>query len=282
MYHPFVTRVAASMVVRRERMLPLRGEVLVSTGSRVEPSDIVASAILPSGIQLLNVAKALSIGNEDLARHLRVNVGDLVAEGDVLAAARGPTSFLRRTFRSPIRGMVVAIAKGRLLVQSSRTTVELEAHYKGTVINVMSGLGAIIEAHGALVQAIWGSGEEGFGLLRVVVDDPAQSIDAEAIDVSCRDAVLVGGSFIGEEALYRAQEMHVEGIVVGGLDAGLLELASSMPFPVIVTEGMGRFAIATPIFEEWSARKLSSMSPMRPGSRLWNPVPNSSWDSARW
>jgi hypothetical protein len=249
MYHPFVTRVARSMVVRRERMLPLRGEVLVGTGSRVEPSDIVASAMLPSGIHLLNVAKALSISNEDLPRHLRVNVGDLVAEGDVLAAARGPTPFFRRTFRSPIRGMVVAISKGRLLVQSSRSTLELEAHYKGTVINVMSGLGAIIEAHGALVQAIWGSGKEGFGLLKVVVKDPAESIDPEAIDVSCRDAVLVAGSFIGEEALDRAQEMQVEGIVVGGVDAGLLELACSMPFPVIATEGIGRIAIATPIFD---------------------------------
>lgn len=230
-------------------MLPLRGEVLVGKGSRVEPSDIVASAMLPSAVHLLNVAKVLSISTEDLDRYLRVSIGDLVAEGDIVVVGGGPSRLLRRSYRSPVSGVVAGISNGRLFILSSRTTLELEAHYKGTVINVMSELGAIIEVNGTLIQGIWGSGQEGFGVLRLMGSNPAQSVDPEAIDISCRGTILVGGSSVGEEALYRAQEIQVEGIVVGGLDAGLRELASSMPFPVIVTEGMGKFAISAPIFD---------------------------------
>ncbi len=249
MYHPLVTRVVPNMLMRRERMLPLRGEVLVGTGSWVEPSDIVASAILPSGIHLLNVAKVLSINNEDVAHHLRVSIGDHVTKGDIVATGGRASRFFTRKCRSPARGVVSDISYGRVLIESSHTTLELEAHYRGTVVNEMSGFGVIIEVNGALIQAIWGSGKEGFGVLRMVVGDPGQPIEPEAIDVSHRSAVLVGGSSIGEEAFYRAQEMQVAGIVVGGLKARLLELASSMPFPVIVTEGMGKLAISAPVFD---------------------------------
>ena len=248
-YHPFITRVVGSMVMRRERMLPLRGEVLVAAGTWVDPSDTVATAMLPSQLRLLNVAKALSVSSEDLARYLQVSGGEAVAVGDVLAAKGGRSRLFRRTYRSPVTGTVVGISNGRLLVQPSRSVLELEALYRGTVINVMSGLGAIIEVNGALIQGVWGSGHEGFGVLRTAVDDPTRAVDPEAIDVSCRGTVLVAGSSIGEEALYRAQETKVRGIVVGGLDAELQELASSMPFPVIVTEGMGAMAISTPIFD---------------------------------
>lgn len=248
-YHPFVTRVVANMEMRRDRMLPLRGEVFVATGSQVQPSDVLATAMLPSQLRLLNVARALSVNGEDLAHYLQVSVGESVAVGDVLAVKGGRSRLFRRAYRSPVTGTVIGISNGRLLVQSFRAILELQALYRGTVINVMSELGAIIEVHGALIQGVWGSGKEGFGVLRLAVEDPAQAIDPDAIDVSCGGTVLVAGSSIGEQALHRAQEMEVRGIVVGGLDAGLQASASFVPFPVIVTGGMGTMALSTPVFD---------------------------------
>lgn len=248
-YHPFVTRVVPNMLIRRERLLPLRGEVLVTTGQRVQPSNIIARTIVPSGIHLLNAAKALAVDSTDFSRHMRVGIGDRVAEGDVLAGGGGVSRFFGRAYRSPIGGVVAGTSNGRVLIQSSSSTLELAAHYRGTVINVMSGLGAIIEIRGALVQGVWGSDKEGFGVLKLVVDDPAKAIDPKAIDVTCRGTVLAGAFSVSEEALYRAQQMEIQGIVVGGLDTRLQDLVHSMPFPVVVTEGMGRFAICRPIFD---------------------------------
>ncbi len=248
-YHPLVTRVVPSMIMRRERMLPFRGQVLVSTGSGVEPSDIVATSILPSEVHLLNVARVLGIDSDDLTDHCRVSVGDQVAVGDVLAATGARAGLFGRTYRSPVRGIVAATANGRFLIQSSGDTLELKALYRGTVINVMSGLGAIIEVRGALIQGMWGSGKEGFGVLKLIAHNPDDQADLEAIDRSCRGTVVVAGSSIGEEALHRAEEVGVEGIVVGGFETGLEELSHSMTFPIVVTEGMGEFAISGPIFD---------------------------------
>lgn len=248
-YHPFVTRVSSNMAMRRERMLPVRGEVLVGTGSPLEPSDIVASTTLSSEMQLLSVAKGLGVSEEDFSRCLRVGVGDLVKEGDVLAAREGATRLFGRTYRSPISGVVTAISNGRLLIQSARSTLELKAHYRGTVLSVMSGLGVIVEVKGALIQGIWGTDEEGFGVLKLAVTGPGESMDPEAVDMSCRGTILVGACSVGEETLYRAREMEVEGILVGSLDAGLRELVHSMPFPLVVTEGFGKFPISLPIFD---------------------------------
>src|SRR4030065_595355 len=151
-YHPFVTRVVPGMVMRRGGMLPLRGEVLGSTGGRGGAAGVVGGA-----------------------------------------------------------------SHGRVLIQSDRRPLELVAHYQGTVINVMSGLGAIIEVRGALIQGIWGSDKAGVGVVKCLVDDPAQDLDPEAMDMSCRGSVLVGGRCPDESSLRRAKAMDVQGLGGGRL-----------------------------------------------------------------
>ena len=247
-YHPFVTRVVPNMVLRRERMLPFRGEVLVGTGSRVRPTDIIGRTAVPGETRLLNVAKALALDSSDLSPYVRVSIGDDVQVGDMLAAGGGASRLFGRGYRSPVAGMVAGISHGRILIQSTRSTLELPAHYRGTVINVMSGLGAIIEVKGALIQGIWGSDKEGFGVLNVMVDDPDQPIDHEGIDMSCRGTILVGASCVNERTLYRSQEAEVQGMVLGGLQTGLVDVAESIGYPVVVTEGMGEFPISDPVF----------------------------------
>jgi hypothetical protein len=248
-YHPFVTRVVPNMVMRRERMLPLRGEVLVGTGHRVHPTDVIGRTSVPSEVHLLNVARALSLASTDLGPYMRVAAGARVEEGDVLAAGSGASRLFGRSYRSPVTGVVAGVSNGRVLIQSDRQVLDLAAHYRGTVINVMSGLGAIIEVKGALIQGIWGSAKEGFGVLRVMVDDPSEAMDPAKMDMSCRNAVLVGSSSLDEETLLRARDVEVQGVIVGGVDTGLVDVVEAMPFPVVVTEGMGRFTISGPVFE---------------------------------
>jgi hypothetical protein len=248
-YHPFVTRVVPNMVMRRERMLPIRGEVLVGTGSRVRPTEIIARTATSGETHLLKVTRALALASTDLSPYLRVSVGDSIEEGDVLAAGSGASRLFGRSYRSPVAGVVAGISNGRVLVQSASSPLELAAHYRGAVINVMSGLGAIIEVKGALIQAIWGSGKEGFGVLKLMIDDPAEPLYPEAIDMNCRGTVLVVPSSVNEEILHRADDVEVQGMVVGGLDARLVSLADSLRYPVVVTEGMGEFPISAPVFD---------------------------------
>ena len=54
-------RVTENTVVRRERRLPLKGEVLVQKGQAVLAKTIVARTMLPGNVQTVNLASALSI-----------------------------------------------------------------------------------------------------------------------------------------------------------------------------------------------------------------------------
>jgi len=49
-------RVSELVRVRRERRLPLKGEVKVKAGEPVEPASVVACTELPGNVQTLNLA----------------------------------------------------------------------------------------------------------------------------------------------------------------------------------------------------------------------------------
>ena len=73
-------------------------------------------------------------------------------------------------------------------------------------------------------------------------------LTAEAVDLSHQGMILVGGIATDEEAFEPAQEFQVRGIVVGGLLPELLSHVEKLPFPVIVTEGIGAIPMSGPAF----------------------------------
>src|SRR6266540_3500132 len=54
-------RVTDNATLKRERRLPLRGNVLLGVGERVEPDTVVARTELPGNVQIVNVAAQLSL-----------------------------------------------------------------------------------------------------------------------------------------------------------------------------------------------------------------------------
>ena len=68
-------KVTGSTTLRRERKLPLPGDVLVQVGQRVSASDIVARTQLPGNVQAVNVANLLGVLPEDVEEFLTKPVG---------------------------------------------------------------------------------------------------------------------------------------------------------------------------------------------------------------
>jgi hypothetical protein len=249
MYYPLVTQATPLAVIKRERLLPMRGEVLVSIGARVESIDVVARTSSGGELHVVDVGKTLSVKSEDLDKYLLKALGDTVEEGEAIAAKGGGLIPLRRVCRSPVAGRIVAIDSGWVVLESRAETFELNALLKGTVVSVMPSLGVVIQTRGALVQGVWGAGGEAQGVLKMVAEDRKEKLVAEAIDVGCHGAIIVGGSSVDEEALQQAEQMQVRGIVVGSIGADLEEQASDFPCPVVATEGMGQVPMASVIFE---------------------------------
>ena len=247
-YYPPITRVMPSTTIRRERVLPVPGEVLVNPGARVDALSVVARAEVPGRYHILNVAEALRVSPETADRYIRPRPGQTVKARQVVAGRRVRLGLIPRLVRAPQAGVVIAVGGGRMLLETAGEPVEVRAYLPGTVVNVIPKMGALIETTGALIQGVWGVGGESFGVLRVLTEQPDQPLRAKSIDVSCHGAVLVGGSTIDQEALQQALELQVRGIVIGSLDPTLLEMAQRMPFPIVATEGLGQAPMAQPIF----------------------------------
>jgi hypothetical protein len=248
MYYPVETRVTPLTTIRRERILPARGEVLVQPGEFVGPADIVARCNLPGEVRVIDVSRDLGVQRDRTGRYLRKAEGDPLQAGDVLAAHGGILGRLRRTCRAPVAGSVLAVYKGLVLIEESATTFELAARLKGQVTNIMPDLGVVIATVGSLIQGVWSSGGESEGILKVLVDSPQKPLRAHAIDVSCHGTLLVGGRILDEKALEQAVEAKVRGIIAGSVNADLCPLLRSLPLPIMITEGFGTLPMAEPIF----------------------------------
>jgi hypothetical protein len=112
----------------------------------------------------------------------------------------------------------------------------------------MPNRGVVISAAGALIQAVWGSGGESGGVLKVLVDNPQRPLRARFIDVSCHGTVVVAGRILDEKALEQAAEAKVRGVIVGSVNADLCPFLESLPFPVLVTEGFGTLPMCGHVF----------------------------------
>lgn len=249
MYYPVASRITSLTTVRRERILPVPGHVLVGPGEMVGPADVIARCQLPGEVHVLDVCRAMRIPRARAARYMRKSVGDTVQVNDFLASPRGPLRRIRKGYRSPVDGEVIEIRDGLILIESTPATLELRAHVRGQVTNVMPNRGVVISVSGALIQGMWGSGGEAEGVLKMVVDNPQKPLRGRAIDVSCHGTVVVGGRILDGEVFEQAVEARVRGIIVGGMDAGLRQIVDILPFPVMLTEGFGALPMSQPVFD---------------------------------
>ncbi len=248
MYYVTETCITPSTAIRRERLLPARGDVLVRPGEQVGPADVVARCQIPGGLEVVDVGRALGLTRDRAARCVRKVVGDTVQANEVLASHGGLLGRLRPTCRAPVGGQIVAVREGLVLIEASPTNLELRAHLKGQVLSLMPGLGVVIGTTAALIQGVWGTGGESEGVLKVLVDNPRKPLRARNIDVSCHGTIVVGGSGLDDKALEQAIEAKVRGIVVGSLNADLCPLLKTLPFPVILTEGFGAHPMSQAAF----------------------------------
>lgn len=262
----------SSALARIERRLPSAGEVLVRVGQRVEPEEVVAKAYLPGIPQVINLARALTIAPALVERAMIREVGNKVAQGEVLARS---SRLGGRACLSPVSGKIEAVDSGTGYVTISPDPVqhELQATVRGLVMEVIPNLGVRIETPAAQVYGVFGVGAERSGVLRLLVTDPAEPIRPEMIDARSAYAIIIGGNGITAAALRRAAQEQVRGVIVGGIDEAELRAflgwssiaawrtgggawylpanSAGRPYDLtlVVTEGFGERPMSTPLFE---------------------------------
>ena len=244
--------------IKKDRRLPIKGEVHKNLGDIVEADEIVAETKLPGNVHMLKVANRLNITPADINDALSVNEGDSVKKGELIAETQGLFGFFKTSLQSPISGTIESISDvtGQIVIREKPLPVEVDAYISGRVSEIIKDEGVTVESDAAYVQGIFGIGGEARGDLEIVSGSRDSELTIEDIKESHSGKIIVGGSFIGLEAYKKALKLKVRGIVVGGFNYYDLEEVlgyrlgvaitgtENLDTSLVVTEGYGNIKMS--------------------------------------
>lgn len=242
-----VTHMLPMTKIRRARMLPASGEVLVRMDQKVNANDVVARCMLPGKHVIIDLYRALGISAKTpLETITDRKSGERLQKGDVIAqTGKG----FKRIVRAPADCFIVTMAGGNALLEMFSPPFELKAGMEGIVREVKPERGIVLEASGTLIQGVWGNGQIGSGLLLVPLRKNDDEMTRAWLDVTLRGAVVTGSFCSQADALQAAAELPVKGLILSSMTADLIPLAKSMPFPIILIEGFGKLPLSSHAFE---------------------------------
>ena len=265
-YTPGLT-VTEETVIKRRRLLPLPGKVLVQVGDRVQANQSVARAELPGKVYPLNLANLLSIAPDEIREYLVKKEGESIQKDEILAENKPFIKWFKTEIRSPITGTVESLSTvtGQVLLREPPRVLDVLGYVDGSVVEVQPKQGVTVEATCTLIQGIFGIGGETWGTVFVAAKSPDDVLTPNQLTADMKGKIVVGGSFLPAETLTKAKEIGLAGLVVGGIhDKDLRALlgydlgvaitgTEQVGFTLILTEGFGTIPMAQKTFALLSA-----------------------------
>jgi len=236
-----VSHTLALTTIVRKRQLPVHGEVIAKLNQRVLANNVVAEAEYSHKHHLIDVARILGITPKAAEKKTKdIQVGQNLSAGTVVASGGG---LIPNAIKVEHSGRVVAVGGGQILLDISGKELELLAGISGEVIELIPDRGVVIQEVGALIQGVWGNGRVNSGTLHVLAENPAHILEASQMDISIRSFVILAGSCQDAKSLKAAADITARGLILSSLHPSLLELARKMPYPIIVTDTIGKQAM---------------------------------------
>jgi hypothetical protein len=278
--------VTALTTLSARRELPVKGDMKVTVGQKVNVNDVVGESVKEGELYLIKVAEELGIEADKAVEVLLKKIGEPVTEGEKIAIHRGLFGLFSSEVISPVTGVVefISAKSGHVGVRMPSTVHTLRAFIAGRVKEVEVNKGCVIESRGALIQGAFGVGGERIGNIRVLNVPNDRALLAEHIgdDVVAGD-ILVGGTKPNVEFFLKAAQRGVVGIIVGGCDDDVLEEVSGkahgvavtgdepISFTAILTEGFGGVPISQKVIDvakkyEGCAASIQGMTQVRAGA----------------
>ena len=255
-------KVLAHTELKKERRLPLPGEILVQKGDQAEAEQVVARTNLPGNVQTLNIAGLLGILPDEVEEAMLKKTNEMIKKDEIVAQSKGLFGLFKSSVRSPINGTIENISKitGQVILREPPIPVEVIAYLDGEITEIVKNEGIVVRTTGSFIQGIFGIGGETIGELKMVVDDPGKILTEKEINKEHAHKIIVGGSMVTYEALLKARNVGVKGIVVGGIedqdlkkfmgyDIGVAITGSEqVGLTLIATEGFGQLCMAQRTF----------------------------------
>lgn len=266
MAHAYVPglKVTELATLKRERILPLKGNVAAAIGEFVVAEHIVARTELPGPVKTLNVANQLGADASQVESFMLKKTGETFKAGEVLAQNKPMfgLKFLQSKIIAEFDGVVdnISSVTGQVILRHPPRPVEISAYVDGKVIAVKPQEGVTVETTGTFIQGIFGIGGETSGELKLAVTGPNEILDESKILPEHQNKILVGGSLLTAAAFHKARQLGVRGVIVGGFhdkdlrailgyDLGVaITGAEALGITLVMTEGFGQIAMADKTF----------------------------------
>ncbi len=259
---------------RTKRLLPISGEVLVKKGDHVNARDVVAETFMPGDVNPLNMSNLLSMPPADVHECMLKKEGDRIKAGEPLARTKGIFGMFRTEYKSKVEGTLETVSNvtGQVIIRGAAQPVQVKAYLTGEVVEVIPKEGVVIESEVTFIQGIFGIGGETFGPIRMACKSHDQELTAELITPDMKDAVIVGGARVTDEAIEKAVKVGAAAVIAGGMDdqdlrdflgydLGVAITGSEqVGLTVVITEGFGDIHMAERTFKLLASREGSDAS----------------------
>ena len=131
-------KVTDKMMITKKRILPLKGNVVVKVGDKVEPDTVVARTDLPGNVEPLNVANILGVPPEDVEDCMLKKEGDKIEKNEVIALNSSFFGLFKQKALAPTSGSIESISSvtGQVLLRGKPIPVEVKAYLVGDVVEI--------------------------------------------------------------------------------------------------------------------------------------------------
>ncbi len=256
-------KIKESTSVDKERMLPIRGEVLVDIGETVKEDTTIAQTTISGDPLIVDASTRLGILPETLPECVMKKVGEEIQEGETLCQYKMLFGLITRTIDCPVNGTLEAVSDvtGRIIIRTEPIPISLSAYIPGKVVNIKNSEGATIQTNAAFIQGIFGIGGEKHGEIKVLAENPDDTLTPDMITEEHEGCIIIGGSLVTMPAIVRAIQMGVAGIVCGGINStDLIKFLGkeigvaitgeeTLGLTLIITEGFGPLSMHSKTFQ---------------------------------
>lgn len=210
-----------------------------------------------------DVAFEIGCRPEELPKHMLRQVGQEVKKGQMIAKKGEAQAFFTKTALAPVSGIISKIdtETGKVTIARPFKEVVVSAYVEGTVSEIIESRGCIVDTVGIRLNGVFGLGRETHGELKLLCNSPDQVLEADMITEDCKDKIIVGGSFATNEALSRALDVGVKGVITGtvnyfnltqslGVKLGVgITGQEDIDITVILMEGFGHLSMRKEVWE---------------------------------
>lgn len=256
-------KVKRIVTVSKTRRLPIRGEVCVKVGDKVNYDTVVARTQLSGDPEIVNAAMLLGVEAEELPGYLAKKIGDEVMKSEVIAINSSLFGMVKKQATSPVDGTIESVSDltGQVMIRGLPIPVEVNAYIPGRVVNLLPAEGAIIQTNAAMIQGIFGIGGETHGTIKMGVNSPDEEMTADKVTSEDKGTVLIGGSLVTLQALRKGLDVGVSCFVSGGIshkditefigeEIGVaITGEEEAGLTLIITEGFGKMRMSHRTFD---------------------------------